>query len=319
MFKRSPLVSFFVLTYLLTWPFHILGFILMTRAGGAISNEDGFRHFTDLLTLRISAERLVAYLIYNLGQFGPLLAAFLVTAAVYGPEGVRDLRARVFRWRVAPRWYGIMLLLPLVMVVVSLAAAWLTGGFTLGPFTPRVAWLAFVPFLLYMIVFTGLAEEPGWRGFALPHLQATTSAYRASWILGVLWGVWHFPFTIYFNRDQPGLLIGSLLGLTLGIVGWTIVNTWLYNSTESVWLLILLHGWNNTVQSYLILAQPNFLAQTLYALVPWAIAVLLERRYGQADLAPAPRPKWWPGRYPVEQRGEAPPATDAARAGAIQP
>ncbi len=150
---------------------------------------------------------------------------------------------------------------------------------------------------------------PWRRGFALPHLQATTSAYRASWILGVLWGVWHFPFMIYFNRDQPGLLIASLVGLTLGIAGWTIVNTWVYNNTESVLLIILLHSWNGAVQSYLILSQPSLVAQTMYTLVPWAIAALLARRYGEADLGPAPRPKWWPGRYNVEQRGEPVPAT----------
>jgi hypothetical protein len=161
-----------------------------------------------------------------------------------------------------------------------------------------------VRFLLYMIVFTGVAEEPGWRGFALPHLQATYSAYRSSWILGVLWGIWHVPFQFYYTHDQPFLLIPSMLGLTLGIVGWTIVMTWVYNNTESLWLLILMHGWNNAIQSYLILWQPNVVAHTLYGLVTWAIAVGLTWRYSEANLGPALRPKWWPRRYPVEQRGE---------------
>jgi hypothetical protein len=165
--------------------------------------------------------------------------------------------------------------------------------------------VSFVPFLLYMIVFTGLAEEPGWRGFALPHLQAAHTAIRSSWILGILWGVWHIPFLVYFNRDQPLVLIPAMIGALLGIVGWTIVNTWLYNNTESVFLIILLHGWNIAVQSYLVNSQPNPIAWTLFSVVPWGIAAYLSRRFGEEHLGAAPRPKWWPGRFSTEQRGDA--------------
>lgn len=307
MFKRYPVVGFVALAYLFTWPFQILGFLLAGNAGTAISNEDNFHHFSNILTLNIPGDRLLAYLVYNLGQFGPLLAAFLVTAAIYGRAGVRDLLARTLKWRVAPRWYLTVLAIPLILVGISLAAALLVDGFNLGPFAPKVSWVLFVPFLLYMIVFTGLAEEPGWRGFALPHLQANYSAARSSWILGLIWGVWHFPMSLYMFLEQPLMLIPNLIMLTLAIVGWTIVNTWVYNNTRSVFLIILLHGWFNTLQSYMILSQPNFLAWTLYTLIPWAMAIILAKRYGDENLGDAPRPKWWPGRYPTEQRGEAEP------------
>lgn len=305
MIVRFPVLCFFLLAYLITWPFHILGMILADRAGTSISNEDNYRSFTDLIRLEISSDQLVPYLLFNFGQFGPALSAFLLTAIIYGRIGLRDLTTRVLRWQVGLRWYGIDLLLPLVLVGAGLGLAFLVDGFKLGPFTPELAWIAFVPFFLYSLVFNGLAEEPGWRGFALPHLQAQTNAYRASWMLGIGWGLWHVPFTIYFNRDEPVLLIPSFIGLTVGVVGWTIVNTWVYNSTQSVWLIMLLHGWSNTVQSYFILSQPNFLAQSVFLLLPWAMAYVLERRYGREDLAAAPRPQWWPGRYRVEQRGEA--------------
>jgi uncharacterized protein len=67
------------------------------------------------------------------------------------------------------------------------------------------------------------------------------------------------------------------------------VNTWLYNSSTSVLLIILLHGWGNAVQSYFVLSTGNPLAVTAYGVLPWALAVYLSRKYGDDNFAPTPR------------------------------
>ena len=59
----------------------------------------------------------------------------------------------------------------------------------------------YVPVLLFQMVTTGLAEEPGWRDFALPRLQRRFSPIIAALILGPLWGVWHLPL---FLTDWGG-------------------------------------------------------------------------------------------------------------------
>jgi membrane protease YdiL (CAAX protease family) len=38
-----------------------------------------------------------------------------------------------------------------------------------------------------------MGEEPGWRGFALPGLQASRSPLVAALILAPLIAVWHLP------------------------------------------------------------------------------------------------------------------------------
>lgn len=302
MIRRYPLASFVILTYLITWPLQIIAYGVATGGDFELSNEDNFGLFGDLLRGDISGDGALALALFNLGQIGPVAAAFVMATLVYGSLGSRDLLSRCLRWRVESFWYLAVLLVPLGLVAVSLIAAFVTDGLSLGPFDPDVAWVGALPFLLYMIVFTGITEEPGWRGFALPHAQAQGNAWRASWIVGVAWGIWHVPFTVYFNRDEPWLLIPSMVGLTVGIVGWTVVNTWIYNGSRSVLLIILLHGWNGTVQSMLVLSQPNFFAQTVYTLLPWGMAIWLARRYGEEHLGTEPRPVWWPSRYPRETR-----------------
>ena len=93
-----------------------------------------------------------------------------------------------------------------------------------------------------------------------------------------------------------------MLGLVFGIVGWTIVNTWIYHSTESVFLMIVLHGWYNTVNSYLILSSQNALVQTLSGILPWALAIVLLRAYGGEDLAAMPRPRAEPSKRTADDR-----------------
>ena len=143
-----------------------------------------------------------------------------------------------------------------------------------------------------MIVFTGVAEEPGWRGFALPRLQRRYTAAKASWILGIVWGLWHVPFQIYYAYALGIIpLLFSVVILTIGSVGWTIVNTWLYNNTRSAWIMILLHGWSNTVNSYVVLSSNNMAAQALIGLLPWVIAIVLLWVYGKENLARHTRPQ----------------------------
>ncbi len=291
--RRSPLVVFFVIAFSITWFFQILGLLLAQRNDLALSNEDNLLHFFALISLRLAPGEASSYLVFTLGA-GPLVASLLVSWATGGRRGIEELWGRIKKWRVEPRWYLIVFLLPVALAVLNLTAGVLFGGLQLSSYSPLLPVAYFIPFFLYMLVFTGLAEEPGWRGFALPRLQSRYSAVKSSWILGVLWGVWHFPIIIYYNLAAgiPTLaLIPILIGLILGIVGWTIVNTWIYNSTESVFLMIVLHGWYNTVNSYMVLSSQNGLAQTLSGILPWALAIILLRVYGAEHLAVKPRPQ----------------------------
>jgi hypothetical protein len=77
----------------------------------------------------------------------------------------------------------------------------------------------------------GVTEKTGWRGFALPLLHERMTPLAASLVVGVLWGVWHFP-------ARPDILLGAhgvgggallLVILIVRFVFLSVVMTYFYN------------------------------------------------------------------------------------------
>ena len=212
--KRHPLIAFFVLTLALSWwPWILYAFGLSPAP---------------------------------IASFGPFLAALVVLAITQGKSGIGGLLRRMVRWRVGLRWYAVALLLP---VGIALAATAL--NVLLGAPAPSAADLGggtglFSTFAVRLLIpgTGGAWEEPGWRGFALPSLQAGRSALVASLILGAVWALWHLPL----------LAIGQMGGWDVVIImAWTLVLTWVYNGTGgSVLIVMLFHAMFNTVSGSFI-------------------------------------------------------------------
>ncbi|MEX5296273.1 CPBP family intramembrane glutamic endopeptidase [Kocuria sp. CPCC 205268] len=278
---------FFVLAFAITWSVQIPAIIYAHGRGHFLSNEANLHHLMSLARGELDSGFAVVLLL-ALFSFGPSLAGVIVTGLFHGRAGLRDLAQRSLKVGVPARWILLVLLMPVGLCAGSLLVGWVLGGFAPYRFDPLVPLAWSVPLLLYMLVFTGLAEELGWRGYALPRLQRRHTAERASWILGVLWGLWHLPANLLgpYLRGQLSvpMVVAVLLGLTVGIVGWTIVLTWIHNNTGSLFWIIVLHGWANTVQSYLVLSSGSFTAQVAYGVLPWAIAVVVLKRCGAATL-----------------------------------
>jgi CAAX protease family protein len=175
-----------------------------------------------------------------IGTFGPMVAAIILTAREEGRAGLRSLLGRVVRWRVAPIWYVVALLGPLALTLASIALHVALGGQMPSPLTLVGTLPTVVLVSVYMLIFVALGEEVGWRGYALPRLQARHGALFASVILGVIWAVWHLPQ--FFN---PATLYSNLpFALFLAyLVSFAVLITWIFNSTGgSVLMAMLVHA-----------------------------------------------------------------------------
>jgi membrane protease YdiL (CAAX protease family) len=113
--------------------------------------------------------------------------------------------------------------------------------------------------LSFILLFIALGEEPGWRGFALPHLQIKYSPLLASLILAPVWALWHLPL---IGNEFPLPIVGPFL---LSLFGGTFTLTWVFNGTKgSVLLPMLFHATINSVGAGLIF--PLFSGAALVAL-----------------------------------------------------
>lgn len=186
------------------------------------------------------------------GAFGPFLAAILTTAVFEGRTGIGSILRRFFIWQVNLKWYLFVLFWPALLSLVTSGFYVLLGGaapdfanppyFQLYPLPPELKAinpLIILPFvfLQQMLLGSAMGEEPGWRGFALPRLQAARNPLGSSLILGFLWGLWHLP--LYFIQNDP-IAETPFFWMLVGLLADSILYTWIFNNTSGSLLLVLL-------------------------------------------------------------------------------
>jgi uncharacterized protein len=277
---RAFPLRYFVLAFAFTWFFWGLG-VLGER--GFIPTLSGFT---------------------VIGTFGPMVAAVILTAREGGRAEVRSLLGRIVRWQVAPVWYGVAILGPFVLTLAAIALHVALGGQTpglgalIGALLPTVVFVS-----VYMLIFVALGEEVGWRGYALPALQARHGAFVASVMLGAMWALWHMPQ--FFNpatlySDLPFVLFLAYL------IPFSVLITWVFNSTGgSLLMAMLVHAvMNASTQLWKVLPEysggPGSMsaadaavatvhANLMLTVVLWVAAVSVVLVYGARNLSRKPR------------------------------
>jgi pimeloyl-ACP methyl ester carboxylesterase/membrane protease YdiL (CAAX protease family) len=264
--KRHPLSSYFLVAYAVSWSIAVP---LALQAQGIVS------------------ERL-PWSLHYLTAFGPAAAAVLIARLLREPRTAAEraepgsVACRIFWWTVG---FGA----PLLLFVVAVVAARIAGQ-TAPTWTSlgQVNFLSDLGVAAWGLWFatSGLGEELGWRGFALPRLQRTHSAMTSTLFLAIGWAGWHLP-AFFYVPSYTAIGLRILPGFFLGVLAGAIVLTWLYNSSGgSVFAAVLWHASFNFVT-----ASPNagglVAAVTSTLVMVWAIVVIW--RYDWATLASSPR------------------------------
>ena len=211
--------------------------------------------------------------ISQLGALGPAIAALILVYRESGKEGLKRFWEKIKHWKFSISWYLVILLLPLFMsgVLPTIILFFIRHGSPppfLGPSLGAPGWKDAWWFFLFIVVIGGGQEELGWRGYLLPKLQIRSSALVSSLIVGAIWTLWHLPFLFIPGSALHGApLIGYLIQLTL----LSLILTWTYNNTGSIFACILYHAWTNFTGAYLMVD----VSDPLYGLLTLGTQVLV--------------------------------------------
>jgi membrane protease YdiL (CAAX protease family) len=226
---RHPLAGYLVLAFLIAWSFWVPLAVL-------------YRGDSDL---QAPSRSPLVIVFQTLGVTAPVISAIVVTGVTRGKTGVRRLFGGLRRWRVGIWWYAAACLLVPVLTVVGVGVRAALGiappvpeGSALAAMLADIGWigiaLTFPLRLLGECFGSPLLEEPGWRGFALPHMQKRIPAAWAALSIAAIWGLWHLPLYIAFDENLAiSLALITMHGFFLG---------WLYLNTRSLLIAVLGHA-----------------------------------------------------------------------------
>jgi membrane protease YdiL (CAAX protease family) len=263
--QRRPVLTYYVLTFAISW-----GGVLLVIGG-----PDGIPATPAEITTLFPA-------VYLATVAGPPVAGLLMTGLVAGGAGLRELLARLLRWRVGARWWAVALLTaPLSVMATLLALSLLSPEFLPGVLTtsdeaslPGVLALPF-GVVAGIAVATGFLEELGWTGFAIPRLRLRYGVFATGLVVGLLWGAWHFVSNVWASSASSGALpLALFLPVLLFsfLPPYRMLMVWVYDRTGSLLVAMLMHA---SLVLFWLIATPPGIADAPLAIWYLAWAALL--------------------------------------------
>jgi membrane protease YdiL (CAAX protease family) len=183
-----------------------------------------------------------------------LIPAFIVSSAFSRTPGVRVFLEPLLKPRGSVAWYATaVLIIPALLMISALVTVIL--GDELPPARvsvdggwPVLLGLFFLSAAYRFFYANACGEEPGWRGFALPRLQARFNPLIANLILAFFWALWHLPLPQAQGLVNPA----AFLEYYVGTFCHCIIIAWLFNQTRgSILVAGLVHVFSNVSRLYI--------------------------------------------------------------------
>lgn len=187
--------------------------------------------------------------IWALLQQGLIIGASVVSWIILLATKKEKRRAYGLCWNKSTfSWICILLFLALYAFRTVIAVVWSDQLNVLSMIakTPNT-WmlLAALPVNFFFLFAAFFGEEYGWRYYLQPLLQKRFGLRGGVLLLGVVWGIWHFPVDLfYYTQDSQLLMVlaQQITCITLGIFF-----AYAYMKTENIWVPVALHFLNNNL------------------------------------------------------------------------
>jgi uncharacterized protein len=263
--RKFPLLTYFVLTFAISW-----GCILIFVSPGNLPITDD------------QAETVMP-LLYVALLAGPSIAGMLLIGIVHGRAGHRDLLSRLLTWRVGARWYAVAILTAPILASVALLVVLAVFPDSVPGIFASEDKLSLLLFAVVAALVTGVLEELGWTGFAVPTLRQRYSILTTGIVVGVLWGAWHFIVFWEVNSFSGALPLALLLvRLFLWTPAYRVLMVWVHDRTKSLPVVMLMHASLLISYTSLLMPQATGTAMMIFILVwsalLWSFVVVVQQR-----------------------------------------
>ncbi len=255
--KKHPVLTYFALTFVISW-----GAILVVMGpGGILGTEE-------------VPEALMTF-VYMAMLLGPSVAGLSLIGLVDGRAGFRELLSRLRSRRLGVGWYAVALLTAPLMIGGVLFALSLTSPAFVSTIFAADDKVSLLVSSIVAAIMVGVFEELGWTGFAIPRLRLRYGVLVTGFIVGFLWGLWHFPLFLksasFSGTVPPALYVAALLFSFLP--AFRVLMVWVYDRTRSLLVVILMHV-SLTASTLILQPQATGVQAVTYNLV-LTVALLL--------------------------------------------
>ena len=219
--KKHPVLAYYALTFAISW----LGIVIALGPGGFMGTT--------------VTSRTQVFVGGPISLLGPSISGVLLTGLIYGKPGLKQLKDRLLKWRVGVGWYAFVFLAAPVLITATLLALSMTPAIVSAE--DKVGML--LSGIVLGFVSSPFFEELGWTGFATPELRKRFGVLATGLIMGLLWGVWHFP--IFSASIRAATSVPPALFMVVILFSWLlpyrVLMVWVYDHTRSLLLSILMH------------------------------------------------------------------------------
>jgi membrane protease YdiL (CAAX protease family) len=258
--NRYPLTAYFIIAFFLSWVSAFMLVLPKLLNGRPITKMDGLLMFPIMI-------------------LGPALTGIILTGITEGKKGIRNLFARVFKWKVSFKWYALAFCVPPIMILLTL---FLLMNFVSITYTPNFFFIG----ILFGIP-AGFFEEIGWTGFALYKSSPTQTTFIKGLLIGIFWGLWHLPVIDFLGAASPhgDYLMLLFISFCVIMTAMRLLMVWVYSFTNSVLIAQLMHA--VSTGCLVMLGPPNLMPfqeatwYALYGVMLWILVLLIYNFYNK--------------------------------------
>jgi membrane protease YdiL (CAAX protease family) len=253
----APVFCFFVLALVIFWGGTLAVYFLPDLY--YLQSQDSYIGF-------------LATMLVGIPSFAPTISAVITTGYFEGKTGLKLFAKSLIKIKVKYYWYLLVFFLPIFVYSLPVIFNIAIGNPSNHDYFNTNLWGITLSIVLSNIVFAGFAEEPGWRGYALPKINQHFRPIISGVIIGVIWAFWHLLFYVFGSR--PWSTFPQFV-FTVTVI--SCIYTWIYLKTKSIPLMIIFHVMHNLSNTVFVKYHNPLWGGIIYFAV---LVVILLRDFG---------------------------------------